>query len=242
MPSPAHGNAAPLHLSTRVDAAFLDRAQQELEAVLQARMTAAFVRRALAWRPRALRHGTAFARWRLLRVVGSRAWVIGLSALSLAWLYFVLEAAPGADLLGSREADLGLGAAGLAAAWFPHRRWAAWVDRYTARPPRSRLVGLMARLNARTLLRQARRAAPFEAQYRLDGTRAVYARIAGDRRSVVWERTLAGWRHSGEHVTLLFKTETAEMPDCLILHDAPASFETHLAAHGIKACLPPAAG
>ena len=241
MLTPGQEQALPLRLSTPVDAAFLDHAQRELETVLHARMSAAFVRRALAWRPRAMRHGTAFAEWRLLRVVSSRAWVVGVSLLSLAGLYFVLDAGPGAHLLGSRETNLALCAAGLALAWFPHRRWAAWVDRYTARPPRSPIPGVMARIHARTLMRQARRAAPFEAQYRLDGTRAVYARIVGDHRSVVWERTLASWRHSGEHFTLLFKTETAEMPDCLILHDAPAPIEAHLEAHGIKTCAPLAA-
>jgi len=249
MLTPGQEGAAPLCVSTRVNAAFLDRAQGELETVLQARMSAAFVRRTLAWRPRPMRHGTAFAEWRVLRVVGSRAWIVGLSLLSLAGLFFVLGAGPGAHLLASREADLALCAAGLAAAWFPHRRWAAWVDRYTARRPRSRLVSVMARINARTLLRQARRAAPFEAEYRLDGSRAVYARVSPqvdahmgkERRSVVWERTLAGWRYSGEHFTLLFKTETAEMPDCLILHDPSAPFAAHLEAHGIQACAPLAA-
>ncbi len=93
-----------------------------------------------------------------------------MSLLSLAGLYFVLNAGPGAHLLGSLEADLALCAAGLVVAWFPHRRWAAWVDRYTARPPRSRLVGVMAGIHARTLMRQARQAAPFEAQYRLDAS------------------------------------------------------------------------
>lgn len=242
---PGQEQAAPLRLSTQVDAAFLDRTQQELETVLHARMSAAFVRRALAWRPFAMRHGTAFAEWRLLRMVGSRAWAIGLSLLSLAGLYFVLDAGPGAHLLGSREASLALCAAGLAVAWFPHRRWAAWVDRYTARPPRSPILGVMARIHARALLRQARRAAPFEAEYLLDGSRAVYARIgaqaSGERRAVAWERTLAGWRHSGEHFTLLFKTETAETPHCVILHGSSASLAAHLEAHGIKACAPLAA-
>ena len=166
MLTPGQEQAPPLRLSTPVDAAFLDHAQRELETVLHARMSAASVRRALAWRPRAMRHGTAFAGW---RVVGSRAWVVGVSLLSLAGLYFVLDAGPGAHLLGSRKADLALCAAGLVVAWFPHRRWAAWVDRYTARPPRSRLVGVMAAVHARTLMRQARRAAPFEAHLEAHG-------------------------------------------------------------------------
>lgn len=241
MLTPGQEKAAPLRLSTPVDAAFLDHAQRELETVLRTRMSAAFVRRALALRPRPMRHGTAFAEWRLLRVVGSRAWAVGMSLLSLAGLYFVLGTGPGAHLLGSREADLALCAAGLAVAWFPHRRWAAWVDRYTARPPRSRIPGVMARIHARTLLRQARRAAPFEAEYLLDGSRAVYARIGGEHRTVAWERTLAGWRHSAEHFTLLFKTETAETPHCVVLHLPSAAFEAHLEAHGIKSCAPPTA-
>jgi len=245
MLTPGQEETAPLRLSTRVDAAFLDRTQQELEAVLEARMSAAFVRRALAWRPRPMRHGTAFAEWRVLRVVGSRAWAISLSLLSLAGLYFVLGVKMNPPLLASREADLALCAVGLAAAWFPYRRWAAWVDRYTARHPRSRIVGALARRHARALLRQARRAAPFEAEYRLDGSRAVYARIGahtgGERRSVVWERTLAGWRHTGEHFTLLFKTESSETPHCLILHAPSAPLQAHLEAHGIQACAPLAA-
>jgi len=170
MLTPGQEQAPPLRLSTPVDAAFLDHAQRELETVLHARMSAAFVRRALAWRPRAMRHGTAFAGWRLLRVVGSRAWVVGVSLLSLAGLYFVLNAGPGAHLLG---------------------------------------------------------------------TRAVYARIVGDQRSVVWERTLAGWRHSGRHFTLLFKTETAETPHCVVLHTPSAAFEALLEARGIESCAPP---
>ncbi|MDN4059579.1 hypothetical protein QPK31_15235 [Massilia sp. YIM B02769] len=238
MVTPGPEGAAPLRLSTHVDAAFLDRTQRELETVLHARMSAAFARRALAWRPRPMRHGTAFAEWRLLRVVGSRAWAVGLSLLSLAGLFFVLDAAAGAHLLASREADLALCVAGLAVAWFPHRRWAAWVDRYTARPPRSAIAGTMARIHARALLRQARKAAPFEAQYALDGSRAVYVRIGDERRDLVWERTLTGWRHSGEHFTLLFKTETAETPDCLLLHAPSAAFEAHLEAHGVRAAPP----
>lgn len=241
---PGQEKAASLCLSTLVDAAFLDRTQQELETVLRARMSAVFVRRALAWRPRPMRHGTAFAEWRVLRVVGSRAWAIGMSLLSLACLYFVLDAGPGVQLPGGREAGLALCAAGLAVAWFPHRRWAAWVDRYTARTPRSPIPGVMARIHARALLRRARRAAPFEAEYLLDGSRAIYTRIDGERRTVAWERTLAGWRYTGEHFTLLFKTETAETPHCVILH-APsgpsAAFKAYLDAHGIKACTPPAA-
>ena len=238
MLTPEGARATPLRLSTQVDAAFLEGARQELETVLRARLAALHARRALALRPRWMRHGTSFAKWPILRVVGSRAWAIGLSLLSLAGLYLAVGAPADESFLASRQADVAFFTTGLLVAWFPHRRWAAWVDRYTARRPRSRIVAPVARMQVRTLLRHAQQAAPFEAEYLVDGSRAVYARVAGERRTVVWERALAGWRHTGDHFTLLFKTEAAGAPCVLILHAPCPAFEAHLEAVGIQACAP----
>lgn len=238
----ADREGADLLLSTPVDSAFLDRAQQELETLMLERVTAAYVRRVHAWRPRWMRHGTSFASWRILRVFDSRIYAAAMTALCLAGLVLALQAEPGEHFLENRRQDIALFALAPLVFWFPLRRWAAQVDRYTARRPHSWILGPVARHHARRLVKPARKLPPFVAEYRFAGLEVTYARIRGEIRTVAWKRPLAGWRRTGEHVTLLFKTATAEAPYCLILHAPSVEPGAYLEALGIRECAFPEAG
>lgn len=223
-----------LVLSTPADGAFLDRTQKELEAIVLGRLTAAHVRRVYRWRPRWMRHGTSFASWRILRIVDSRIYALAMSALCLAGLVLALQAAPGEHFLENRAQDLALFALAPLVFWLPLRRLAAWADGYTARRPRSRFLAPAARYQARSMLKQARKLAPFIAEYTFTGSAVTYTRVKDEDRAIAWTRPLADWRQTGDHVTLLYKTEAAELHDALILHTQPDELIAYLSAHGVR--------
>ncbi len=226
----------PLRLATAVDGAYLDRVECELRAVLHQRFSAAYARRAAALRPRWLRGRVPRESDAApLRLLGSRPFVSAMMALGLTGLLVLMgfDTSPPFGLTEGQTALL-LGLE-IALLWLAIWRFAAWLERFASQPPRNPLAGPLARFHARLLLKQARRAPPFVAEHRFSGARMVYARVAGERRTPAWERTLGGWRHVGEHATLLFRTENAELPCCVILTTVSAEFNACLDALGVKA-------
>lgn len=236
----SEGDGAPsLRLTTAVDGAYLDHVECELRAVLHQRLSAAHARRAKALYPRWLgRRGAMGSDVAPRRMLGARPFVSALSALVLVGLLLLMgfDTSPPFGLTEGQAAFL-LGSE-IVLLWLAIWRFSAWFDRFTSQPPRNPLATPLASFHARLLLRQARRAAPFVAEYALSGARVVYARVAGDRRTPAWERTLGGWRHVGEHATLLFKTETAELPYCVVLIEVSEEFDACLDALGVKAFAP----
>lgn len=233
----SEGDGAPsLRLATAVDRAYLDCVEYELRAVLHERLSAAHARRARALGPGWLRRSGALAPdVAPRRVRRSRPILSAVAALVLVGLLLLMgfDTSPPFGLTEGQSALLL--AVEIVLLWLAIWRFAAWRDRFAAQPPRNPLAAPLAGFHARLLLRQARRAAPFVADYTLSGARMASTRVAGDKRTPAWERTLGGWRHVGEHVTLLFKTETAELPYCVILTRVSGEFGARLDALGVKA-------
>ncbi|SHH67868.1 hypothetical protein [Massilia sp. CF038] len=85
---------------------------------------------------------------------------------------------------------------------------------------------------ARNLLKAAREAAPFDAEYTLDGDSVTYFRTVNGVKKVAWQRPLRGRRVSGAGFTLLLNDERAIAPSLIILHQPSAEMDAWLDRHG----------
>jgi hypothetical protein len=116
------------------------------------------------------------------------------------------------------------------------------LGRLGARPPRplgwrppqwTWLWKLLARRISARMLRVARRAAPFDARYAFAGRTVTYTRVTEAGTTVVWQRTLQGWRVSGSGFTLVLKSRRS-LQGILILHEPNVRLDTWLAGLGIE--------
>jgi hypothetical protein len=86
----------------------------------------------------------------------------------------------------------------------------------------------IARIHATSLLKAARKAVPFDAEYTFDGDSVTYFRTAGGIKKIMWQRPLRGARDSGPGFTLLLKHERAISPTLIILHQPSAEMDAWL--------------
>jgi hypothetical protein len=203
-----------LHLHTPVDAAYLDRVDAQLHAILYARL--------IAYRQRFL-----FARQRKALLLLAK----GLSVLGLlaALLSVVIEAP------SFRPVSLGLVLVFvllLALLWDTQKL----AQRFAT--PSVRYWSKLARTHTNTMLRQARARAPFDAEYELRGDLAVYFRTGSTRADVAWTRRLRGHRLAADGFTLLFKKPLSLYPYAIFLHVPSGDFDAHLDAVGCRSLGP----
>ena len=72
---------------------------------------------------------------------------------------------------------------------------------------------------ARRCVNEAKKLAPFEAEYNIDGLSVSYLRLQGEDRKHVWTRKLKGVAVHHSLVTLFFKKWTSLSPIMVILHE-----------------------
>lgn len=202
-----------LHLSTPVDAAYLDRVQAQLQPILYARQLAHRQRYIF---PRLTVRLLATAR--LLSASGL------LLALSMQWFGNPqFHGMPLNLLFAAFFASM------LAWLWHPQRL----AQRIST--PSPRFWNRIARSRTTTLLMRARKRAPFLAEYELRGDMAVYFRTSAARADVAWTRRLAGYRLAADGFTLLFKKAGAPNPYAIILHAPADQLDGYLDALGVAA-------
>jgi hypothetical protein len=112
-----------------------------------------------------------------------------------------------------------------------------WIGHWSARRssnPWPRYWRFLARIRAKALLKRAKAAVPFDAEYDFKGTTVVYYRIRTNQAEVVWHRSLQGWSVAMDGFTLLFKKETDVAPYCIILHEPSVEFNTYLSNIGVR--------
>lgn len=104
----------------------------------------------------------------------------------------------------------------------------------TWRPPQwTWLWKWLARGISARMLRAARRTAPFDARYVFADTTVTYTRVTPAAATLVWQRTLQGWRVSGTGFTLVLnKPKTFQ--GVIILHEPSARLDAWLAELGIE--------
>jgi hypothetical protein len=91
-----------------------------------------------------------------------------------------------------------------------------------------------AKVRARTMLKLARKLAPFEAQYQAGPNQFSYSRSKDGKASTVWTRTLHGCCVDGDGFSLFFKQEHALIPYAIVLHQRAAEWEALLEGQGIR--------
>lgn len=92
----------------------------------------------------------------------------------------------------------------------------------------------LAKTRVKSMLRIARKMAPFDAEYDFRGDLAAYYRTTNESAKFVWVRRLKGFRLAGSCFTLFFKKEKSIYPYAIILHEASAEFESYLEEAGMR--------
>jgi len=87
---------------------------------------------------------------------------------------------------------------------------------------------------ARRFVARARKQAPFDAKYEVEGDRINYYRGRADQWKRVWGGKAKGFALVGRNVTLLFRKPTSLMPRMLILCDDPNAVATVLTRLGME--------
>lgn len=80
------------------------------------------------------------------------------------------------------------------------------------------IYAISCKRTARSCVKNAKKLAPFEAEYDIDGELISYYRWSDDSKTFVWSRKLKGVAIHGTSVTLLFKKWTSVSPTMVILH------------------------
>lgn len=93
----------------------------------------------------------------------------------------------------------------------------------------------LAKLRASSMLKVAKKTAPFTAEYDFRGDLAVYFRTKNEAAAFVWSRRIKGFHLAGSRFTLLFKKEKSNYPYAIILHDLSGALESYLTELGIQA-------
>jgi hypothetical protein len=205
----------PLHLSSTIDAAEIDRLDEALRA--------AFYERLLADRRRTFSRYKKFAKHRVTIV----RWIC-FAGLFVAML---LAFGGGVPYRGYRlELLFSLFfICGYALSYFLPR-YPNWESKPW--PPFWRTL---AKIHASGLLTAARKLAPFDAEYTFDGDSVMYFRTVAGNKKFAWQRPLRGQRMSGPGFTLLLKNEKSLRPTVIILHQPSADMDAWLDRMG---CFP----
>lgn len=223
MLTPPEGPAVPtLSIRTRIDADFLDRAQRHLLTIFHDRMLANRGGLVSLMSPK---WPTVVTATLPVALIGTSLGLLGL-ALSLSFR----RGEP--MILGMTSEDFALFFALLIPIfWIGH--WAVsfnnWVNK-----PWSPYWRFLARIRTNAILKRARAAAPFQAEYEFRGARCVYCRNAANPADITWSQSLRGWSLEGEQFTLLFTKEKAVAPYCIILHEPSAAFTAYLDNLGVR--------
>jgi hypothetical protein len=149
---------------------------------------------------------------------------------------FALALTGGVSLNGYRL-DLAFGLffmAGLALK-NPLRRLAAWEPRLRDwRPPvPHRIVSFGGKRKAARTLQPLRKLVPFDVQYDFAAGKVTCTRITPDGATRAWQRSVEGWKISGEGVILVFKARTLVEP-YLIMHEHVAELDAWLSQNGVQ--------
>jgi len=92
----------------------------------------------------------------------------------------------------------------------------------------------LARVRTNTMLKTAKKTAPFIAEYDMRGDLAVYYRTQAEKSAFIWSRKIDGFRLSKNNFTLFFKKEKSIYPYAIILHEPSEEFASYLDALGVK--------
>lgn len=207
---------ADLKFNSAIDAEFLDRAEEELYQILIERRMAFITR----WYS-----GVFFTRIRpLLRTVGLVLSVMGIG-LCLVALLLSPNWCPAffqAELFLVLFVFLGL-----LFYFMPvfEMRMKAWSETNALKNCRKMAV---------RCVRDARKQAPFEAEYKVENNKIVYSRVKGEDLQQVWSRPLKGIAAHGETATLIFRKEKSILPAMVILHESFSQLETLLRQQDIQ--------
>ncbi|MFZ6760387.1 hypothetical protein ACO0K9_24555 [Undibacterium sp. Ji50W] len=106
------------------------------------------------------------------------------------------------------------------------------VERHTAMT--ARVWAWSAKKRAGNMLRKARKALPFCAEYDFRDDVVAYYRITDKASVLAWTRTIKHWRITGHYATLLFKKKTSMYPYIMILHAPSAELDSYLDELGIQ--------
>jgi hypothetical protein len=91
-----------------------------------------------------------------------------------------------------------------------------------------RIIDWSSKLHSRTMLKHARRVAPFVAEYTYASGKLVYRRIKNEKTSDVWQRAMTGFLVSGNGFTVWFKSESDAYPIGIALHDTAQPITEYL--------------
>jgi glutaredoxin len=105
------------------------------------------------------------------------------------------------------------------------RKRKAMFERYWAR---------LAEKHASRVLRKAKKAAPYCAEYDLRGDLAVSYRSRDGKSDPAWTRRLSGYHDIRDGFTLLYKTEKSPYPYALIFHGESAELHAYLNEVGMR--------
>jgi hypothetical protein len=115
-----------------------------------------------------------------------------------------------------------------------------WIRlwRRPGRRPWRRYWRYLARVETDRMLKQARAAAPFSAEYTVIGRELVYMRVFEADVRFQWRRRLRGWSLEGAGYTLLFKKQWSWAPYGIILHPPCAELNACLRQAGVQPIVP----
>ncbi len=78
---------------------------------------------------------------------------------------------------------------------------------------------------ARILLKKAKKLAPYQAEYEINGDLINYYRVKNDSRKLAWSRKATGVAYYGNKTTLFFRKWNSILPRMLIFHNDIDSVE-----------------
>lgn len=95
----------------------------------------------------------------------------------------------------------------------------------------------LAKKTARNMLKHAKKASPFTAEYDFRGDLATYYRTKNEKSTFVWSRRIGGHRFSGLGFTLFYKKDISIHPYAIILHEPSEELDSCLDEAGIGTML-----
>lgn len=91
----------------------------------------------------------------------------------------------------------------------------------------------LARNSANRMLKVAKAAAPFNAEYHFLGNIASYHRVSSAGKVLAWTREMRHVYLPGQHISLLFKKQTSIYPYAIILHEQAGELAVYLEGQGV---------
>ncbi|PXX41454.1 hypothetical protein [Undibacterium pigrum] len=91
----------------------------------------------------------------------------------------------------------------------------------------------LARNSTNRMLKVAKAAAPFNAEYHFQGNIASYYRVGSAGKVLAWKREMRHFYLPGQHVSLLFKKQTSIYPYAIILHEQAQELAAYLERLGV---------